>query len=282
MFQKELKTETPEHCKNIIRHAILSSILSNKKKFSREYGEMVIMVDSRTYWRKAVFSQYKACRKVARDASDIDWTFIFDMIKEIREDLITHFPYKVIQVDDAEADDLIAVLCKWTQENDLDTSGLEELSKKTLIISSDGDFKQLHSYNNVRQYAPAMKKYVEKPKNVQHYINEHIAKGDRGDGVPGVLGVDNSFVDKIRQPALKKDRLEEFIHKGINACRNDEEIRNYQRNELLISFEKIPNELSNKIIQTFESCKINGSQGKIFSYLVKNDCRLLLGSIEDF
>ena len=281
-FKKDLIPGAEEQNRNIIRHAILYSILSNKKKFNKDYGQVVICCDDRKYWRRDLFPQYKAHRKTNRKQSDLDWNFIFSVMDEMKQDLIENFPYKVLQVDKCEADDLIAVLAKWSQDNDLVQEGIIEESRKLMIISSDGDFKQLHQFSNVKQFSPIQKKLVERPKSVPAFIREHIASGDRGDGIMNVLSNDNSFVDNIRQTPMYKERLAEFVLTGVNACRNDIETRNWHRNETLISFEKIPKDISDSIISAFNSCEVKGSQGKIFKYMVKNDFRLLIDKIEDF
>ena len=282
VFSKEIGNNTLEQNKDLIRHAILSSVLANKKKFHQEYGEIVIACDDRNYWRRDKFEYYKASRKTNREASDIDWKTIFACMDEVRDDLIKFFPYKIVQVENCEADDIIAVLSKWTQDNDFDQFGIEEIPKPTLIISSDKDFAQLHKYSNVRQYSPMFKKYVKSPPSIQKFINEHIAKGDSGDGIPSILNTDSCLVDKIRQSPMMKKRLEEFATLGIAACKNETEIRNWHRNELLISFEKIPEEISNKILEEFNKERPKFNRNNIFTYLVKNKMRLLLDVVEDF
>ena len=282
MLEKDLKSDDIEGNKNLIRHAILSSILSNKKKFQGEYGsDVVIACDGFNYWRKDEFVHYKAGRKKAREDSNLDWKFIFDVMGQIREDLKENFPYKIIRVDRAEADDVIASIAKWTQSNDLSTTGIEEIPKKTLIISSDGDFKQLHKFSNIRQYSPMFKKYVEKPKNVQEFIYTHIAKGDRGDGIPSILNPDDCFVEGIRQKAMSSVRLGEFIKFGVDSCKNDTEKRNWHRNEKLISFEKIPTDIEDAIIAVFNE-PANTNKNRIFKYLIDNQMRLLLNDIDSF
>ena len=282
MFEKDLISGDIEGNKDLLRHAILSSIVSNKKNFQGEYGsDVVIACDGFNYWRKNEFAHYKAGRKKAREDSKLDWKFIFEVMAQVREDLKENFPYKVVRVERAEADDVIACIAKWTQSNDLSTTGIEEIPQKTLIISSDGDFKQLHRFSNIRQYSPMFKKYVEKPKNVQEFIHTHIAKGDKGDGIPSILNPDTCFVEGVRQKAMSAVRLEEFVKFGIEACKNDTEKRNWQRNEKLISFEKIPTDIEESIIAAFNE-PVNGNKNKIFKYLVANRMRLLLNDIDSF
>jgi 5'-3' exonuclease len=138
-FQRELAGNESE-VKNLIRHVTLSTLKSYKKKYGKEYGELVICCDGRKYWRREFFPNYKAGRKKAREASHLNWTLIFDTLSEMREDIAKYFPYKVMHMDRAEADDIIAVLAKWTQTNGLVQQGLVEDPQKVLILSSDGDF----------------------------------------------------------------------------------------------------------------------------------------------
>ena len=281
-FTKEIKNNTLDQNKDLIRHAIFSSILSNKKKFHQEYGEVVIACDDRNYWRKDKFEYYKANRKTAREASSIDWETIFECMGGVREDLIQFFPYKVIRVGNCEADDIIAVLSKWTQDNDLVQFGIEEIPKPTIIISSDKDFAQLHKYSNIRQYSPMLKKYIKSPPSIQKFINEHIIRGDAGDGVPSVLCPDDFFVNKAvygRATPVTKSVIEKFSNR---ENLNDLEKSRYDRNEMLVSFEKIPAGIEDSILEEFLRERPKFNRNNIFNYLIKNKMRLLMDSIEDF
>lgn len=281
-FQRELKGNEAE-VKNLIRHVTLSTIKSYKKKYSKEFGQIVICCDGRKYWRKEVFEHYKASRKKNRDASDLDWKLIFDTLSEMREDLGKYFPYKVVHVDRAEADDVIAVLTKWAQENELIQQGLVEEAQKVLILSSDKDFKQLQLKWDVKQWSPMQKKYVTATKSeIVDWMVEHIAKGDSGDGIPNILSADDVFVKGERQKVMSSKRLDEFLDKGIDACRNDDERRNWDRNKRLVDFAYIPEDVEKQIVDTYLSSKPNGDKMTIMNYLIANKCRLLLDELEDF
>lgn len=285
-FQRELKG-TESEVKNLIRHVTLSTLKSYKKKYGKEYGEMVIACDGRKYWRKEYFEHYKASRKKNRDASDLDWKLIFDTLSEMRQDLADNFPYRVVHVDRAEADDIIAVLTEWVQTNDLIVEGLMEEPQKVLILSSDKDFKQLQlapfSSGNVRQWAPMQKKYITaSKKEIMDFTIEHIVKGDAGDGIPNILSKDDVFVTGERQKPVSAKRLAEFLEKGHDACRNDEEKRNWQRNAILVAFDNIPKDVKESIVETYLSNKPKGDKMSVYNYLVKHRCRLLLEEVEDF
>ncbi len=285
-FQRELKG-TESEVKNLIRHVTLSTLKSYKKKYGKEYGELVIACDGRSYWRKEIFEHYKASRKKMRDSSDLDWKLIFDTLSEMRDDLSKHFPYKVIHLNRAEADDVIAVMTEWCQTNNLVREGLVEEAQPVLILSSDKDFKQLQlapfSSGNVRQWSPMQKKYVTASKQeIMDFTIEHIAKGDTGDGIPNVLSKDDVFVVGERQKPVSAKRLAEFIEKGKDACRNDEERRNWDRNARLVAFDNIPEDVKKDIVDAYLNTKPTGDKMSIMNYLIEHRCRLLLDEIEEF
>lgn len=273
-FSADIKKNSTGDKKDLIRHVALSSIKAYKKKYAKDYGDIVICCDGRNYWRREFFQQYKGMRKKARDASDLDWAMIFDTLSEIREDLKEHFNYKVIHLDRCEADDVIAVLAESTQE-----FGRHEA---VMIVSSDKDFKQLHVHDNVKQFSPMLKKQIVINKKELHaWLIEHIVKGDAGDGVPNILSKDDTLVSGERQKPVSAKRLQEFINNGFIACKNDEERRNWHRNVTLVDFKFIPEEIKNTVLEAYEQ-PAKGNKAAIMNYLIKNKCRLLLNEIEDF
>ena len=139
---------------SLIRHMILNILRTHVRKFRGEYGEVVLCCDNRKYWRKEFFPFYKAGRKKSREKSDLDWHLIFDMLAKFKSELRENFPYKVIDVEGAEADDIIGTLAP-----------RHVMHEDVLIISSDGDFLQLQMYNgrspySIKQYNPAQKKFL--------------------------------------------------------------------------------------------------------------------------
>lgn len=273
-MQSELKTDDAAKKKDLIRHIAISSIKSYKKKYGKDYGEVVIASDGRGYWRKDFFPNYKASRKKGREASDLDWKFIFETLNEIREDIKKYFPYRVVHVDKCEADDVIAVLSLETQE-----FGKHQ---PVMIISSDKDFKQLQKYDNVAQFSPYLKKQIKvSKKELNEWMIEHIVKGDSGDGIPNILSSDDVFVNEERQKAVSGKRLDEFFKDGFKACKTDVERRNWHRNATLVSFEYIPEDVKKIILDEYEKPS-SGDKNSVMNYLIKNKCRLLLDELEDF
>ena len=246
---------------------ILSSLLMYKQKFGSEYGELVICCDSPKSWRKDVFPFYKANRKSYRENSDFDWKKIFLILNKIRNELRESFPYRVIEVDGAEADDII---------------GQFSLNAKqpVLILSSDKDFIQLQSNPNVKQYSIIQKKYLNGI-NPDTYLKEHIIKGDRGDGIPNILSDDDTFVSEKRQNKLQKIKIESWIQMDPQEFCNDRMYRNYCRNEQLVSLHKTPSDIIDKIVDLYKNYKDNG-RSKLFNYFVKHKLKNLMEHIQEF
>ena len=274
--------DNPE-AKSLIMHMILTTLLSYKKKFGKEYGQLVIATDSKKYWRKEVFPLYKGHRKRDREKSDVDWAFIFECMNEVKDALREHFPYKLIEVEGAEADDVIACLAKYSQENELKQIGIFDGEPEPLmIVSSDTDFMQCQQYPNVKQWSPMQKKMIKPSTSLQEFIVAHICQGDAGDGIPNICSPENSLFDKIRQRPFKTARLAYFLNKGIDACKDEDERRRYQLNDRLIDFKYIPQSIYDAVINEYETQKPTGGKQKVFNFLIKNRMRHLLENAGDF
>jgi len=265
----------------IVRHMILNSIRGLVHRFKQDYpGDVVIAVDGPAPWRRDIFPHYKAKRREGRDESKTDWESVFGLIHIIKEEIRDNFHYKVVQLDNVEADDIIAVLCKKEQ-----TGVNIAKNEKILIISGDKDFQQLQKYPNVSQYAPIQKKMIE-TQNPQEYIFEHIMRGDTSDGISNFLSPDDTFVNKIKQKPIQKKKLSYWIDtlmKGEDPktfC-NEYHYRNYQRNQRLIDFDYIPDDMEEDIYNTYKNIKVQSKQ-KILPYLINNDLKELIGKIEEF
>jgi 5'-3' exonuclease len=260
---------------NMIRHMILNSIRMYNKKYRDDYGEMVICCDGPNTWRREYFPEYKANRKKGRDDSGLDWNEVFRILNLVRDEISTNLPYKVIQLDGCEADDIIGTLVFETQE-----FGKDEPVK---IISSDKDFIQLQKFKNVSQFSPMQKKEV-KDKNPHTYLFNHIIKGDSGDGVPNVKSADNTFVEEgLRQTPIRAKQIEEWLDNSekLSEVMDSEIYRNYQRNKTLIDLTQIPENISTSIINKFNNTK-KPMQMRVLNYLIKKRCNQLIESVEEF
>ena len=259
----------------LLRHMILNSIRANKTKF-KEYGELIIACDDKNYWRKDIFPYYKASRKTQRQQSELDWNAIFGCLNKVRDELKEFFPYRVIQSEKAEADDVIATLCI-----EFGSEGIAS-GEKILILSGDKDFVQLQKYANVDQYNPVLKKYI-RHSNPKQYIIEHIIRGDRTDGIPNVLSNDDVFVQNLRQKPLTKKKINEII----NDLDDGELLyaaswyRNYQRNQQLVDLSFVPDYVRKDVMKQYNE-QNNKDRSKLFNYFINYNLKNLVESIGDF
>lgn len=256
---------------NMVRHMILNSIRSYKTKFGDEYGELIIACDNTNYWRKQAFPYYKANRKKNQEASEMDWKAIFECMNKIRSELKEYFPYRVIDVESAEADDIIGTLVK---EFGADIGGAP-----ILILSGDKDFIQLHTYSNVSQYDPTRKKWINHD-DPNKFLKEHIMKGDAGDGVPNILSNDNCFVVGDRQKPLTTKKMDNLMHLDISQY-DSVVARNYQRNAQLIDLSFTPKEIRSKVMEQYNA-QSGRDRSKLMNYFIANRLKNLMENISEF
>jgi hypothetical protein len=258
---------------DLVRHMVLNSLRSYRSRFHNEYGELVLCYDSKKYWRRDFFPNYKANRKKDRENSGLDWALIFDTLNNIRDEVREYFPYKVLEVEGAEADDIIASIV-------FHISKTPSEFEKVLVLSGDKDFIQLQKNNFVKQYAPVQKKFINGiDPNI--YIKEHVLKGDRSDGVPNFLSPDNTFIDELRQKPLAKKKLEAWVEMNPQDFCSEEMMRNYQRNTTLIDLEYIPQELQERIIEEYRK-PAKGDRAGLLNYFITKRLRNLMNDIGDF
>tara|TARA_B100000575_G_C23142990_1_gene665793 strand:+ start:9228 stop:10070 length:843 start_codon:yes stop_codon:yes gene_type:complete len=256
---------------DLIRHMILNSLRMHRSKNRSKFGELVICCDGKRNWRYDYFPNYKFKRRDARKTSSMDWNELFRITNMVLEELKSNFPYKVIEHERCEADDIIAAIAENTQE----FGHYEEV----LIISSDKDFAQLQKFKNVKQYSPIKKSWIVE-KTPRKQLAELILKGDQADGIPNVLSSDHVFVDGIRQTPMRSKQLEKLIE---DPKSNGEDIyRNYLRNRKLIDLSETPEDIKNEVIHNFKKQDKWHNKGKVFPYLVEKRCRRLLEDVRDF
>ena len=261
---------------NMVRHMVLNSLRSYRSKFMNEYGELVIACDNTNYWRRQVFPYYKANRKKNQEKSDLDWKAIFECLNKIRAELKEFFPYRVIDVEAAEADDVISTL---VSEFGTEEEILMGLNEKILILSGDKDFIQLHRYQNVKQYDPTRKKWITH-NNPEQFLKEHIMKGDSSDGIPNILSSDNCFVIGERQRPLTAKRLEQYL--AVDPKTMETTVaRNYFRNAQLIDLTNTPKEIREKVMEQFNS-QHDKNRSKLMNYFIAMKLKNLTEHLNEF
>ena len=261
---------------DLVRHMVINSLRMYRTKFFKKYGELVICCDDKNYWRRELFPYYKIHRKKDRDESGLDWNMIFTVLNGIRDDIREKFPYKVIQIEHAEADYIIGSLCHRFGHLGITNGSAEPI----LILSSDKDFMQLQKYANVEQYSPMQKKFIT-CSNPARYMHEHILKGDRGDGVPNFLSDDDVFVNGKRQKPLATKKIDAWNGMRPEDYCDERMLRNYRRNQQLVDLDFIPEDIQNEANEIFDNYKLN-ERGKIFNYFIEKKMKNMMEVIGDF
>ena len=255
---------------SLVRHMILNTIRTYVKKFKDSHGpEIVIACDNKNYWRREIFPFYKAGRKKARDSSGHDWNTIFECLNKIRQELKDFSPYKVVEVETCEADDIIATLVQKYSS-----------TQKIMILSSDKDFAQLQKFPNVDQYSPILKKYIKEPFPAVQ-LKQLIIRGDKGDGIPNILSSDDVFVTGSRQKPITENKILKWMNEDPNLFCEGEMKRNYSRNESLIDFTKIPEYLKLNILAKYDESEAHTKQ-VFMNYMIQNRLKNLLEVIDEF
>jgi hypothetical protein len=260
---------------NLVKHIILNNIRMYRVKYPEAtWGKLTICTDSKS-WRKDVYPQYKANRTASKEKdTKRDWDEIYRLINLTIDDLKSNFPYSIIGVPKAEADDVIGAL----------TAHLTRpmAAEPVVIISADKDFIQLHRLGEVIQYSPMQQKMVKVDSPIK-YMFEHLMKGDSGDGVPNVLSPDNAFTDKIRQTPMRKKVIEEWWEDRdrLKEVMPPEAFRNYMRNREMIDLSRTPKNIKDAAINALEDYKYNG-RSDILTYLIENKMKMLIECAGEF
>ena len=154
-------------------------------------------------------------------------------------------------------------------------------SKPVLIMSGDKDFIQLHKFSNVSQYDPVRKRWINHD-NPEKYLIEHIAKGDRGDGIPNILSKDDCFING-RQKPLRSKVLNTFVD-----MRNIEEIENYHtehktnwnRNRRLVDLSLVPDYIKDEVKKQYNEEHSDG-RDQLYAYFIDKKLKGLMENIGD-
>ncbi|MDR1452200.1 MAG: hypothetical protein LBI57_07745 [Helicobacteraceae bacterium] len=229
-----LKKRELMYSKNHLRTAFLSRLFALLKRF-RRYGKLQILADSGKYWRAEIFAGYKKKRAVRRLQDDVDWDALHAAQDSIAAEMRENLPYALISVDGMEADDLIALSCRFHAPK----------NKRHLIISSDKDLTQLLREPNFSQWSVGKRSFLEYDPDA---FKAHILRGDSSDSVPSIYFDDDRLIKSNGRRRLTDAKLKEVdissVEKFRESYKNDPELEritaNYRRNRALIDLRNIP------------------------------------------
>jgi len=220
----------------IIVDSIYRSMLKTKS------NEVIIALDSTNVWRKDIFPRYKESRKKQREKVKIDWSKFYGEQNKIFEDISRYLPFKVLQVDRTEADDVIGVIV------------LNYKNKSFVIISTDEDYKQLLS-KRTKLYQPIKKKWVE-CSNPEKFIVMKCLGGQVKDGIFNVITPIDWPAEK-RKPSLGEEKVRRIIERGYEDWLVSEgAVDRFDLNRQLIDFRCVPENIKNDIIEKYKNYKL--------------------------
>lgn len=237
------------------KYLFTKSMMTTIKLFS---PRQIIVAMDKSSWRKDVYKEYKANRKISRDASAIDFDKFFAMMEIFFEDMKeTISNVSFIRIDKCEADDIIAVISK-------------NITANSIIVSTDKDLNQLLQYKHIKQYDPINKKYFNVTNPIQE-LNIKVLTGDAGDNVPGIM------------PKCGPVKAAKLINEGlITVTSNSILMANYNRNRQLIDFNFIPKEIEQVIKNEYNKYSYKPLDGrKLFNFFIKHKLSAMLEEVQE-
>ena len=232
------KAEREAKVEDVHLYRMLNTLRMVNVKYRKHYGKMVICVDRKPYWREEQFPNYKKNRK-PMDRT-MDWRAFFDNGDIILDACKNVFGWKVLDLPKMEADDSIGVLVH------------KFLNEKHMIISPDGDYKQLQIYPNVSQFDVIRnKKVIEK--YPERWLRFKIITGDKKDGIPNIVSDVNTFMTEgARQNSIKNEDKQSWSETESPMFFCDQEmLERFNFNEKMLDMSKVPEEQVKQILDGY-------------------------------
>lgn len=211
-----------------------------RSNFERELDEadaidIVFAMDDKLShsFRKDLYPEYKAHRALVKRQYQIQpiKDYIIDVIfKEL--DIEKEYGYHLVKVEGAEGDDVIATTLIKLNDNYIGR----------MLIASDHDFLQIDGLREFDLFGKEAKRDLGgEIVDAHDYLVGKILMGDRSDNIKQV------FTRCGPKTALKWTKDKDALRKTL---KEDHALASrYLLNKKIISFEDIPDELSNKILQ---------------------------------
>lgn len=269
LFTRDVGLETPDPDFQLWKYLMISNIIESLYKV-KNVREVILAVDDKKRWRTLYFPRYKESRKKQRDKkTEVDWNQMFAQMESLFSDIRKNLPFKIIKVRQAEADDVIAILC------------MEVLEGKKHIISNDEDFLQLCS-PEINLYNPSKQKNIV-CKDTEKFLIEKCLLGQAKDDIfnvktPSDWGQTPETEGK-RRPGFGAAALTKVMEYGWEKWLNDNNLNeNFKRNRVLIDFNMIPKAIRSNIRKAYETYELPNPEN-IYKYFKHNKFN---GFLEDF
>lgn len=255
----EFDTETPNI--QLWKYFIIDSIY--KSLFKEDVGEIILAIDDRKSWRKLFWDRYKESRKGKREASKINWDVFHHEYKKFTDEIQDHLPFKVLLVENAEADDIIGIIAN--KDN-----------REYTIISNDEDYLQLVS-DRVKLYNPNKSQFMECA-NTEEFIIKKSLTGQPKDDIFNIKTPLDWPLGK-RKPGFGDVSAKKVMDYGYEKWLLENNlVERFHINRTLIDFKLIPCVIKNRILNEYNNYKL-APPDKIYNFFYNNK---FTGYLEDF
>jgi hypothetical protein len=239
-FVKDIGATSVNPHWNLWRYMVFDAMYKSLHRIETA-KEIVLAVDDRLSWRKLYFNRYKESRKTKRDKSGVNWQEYFKEQSDFIYNIEKSIPFKVLHIQNAEADDVIGIICL-------------EGKDKYVVISTDEDYLQLCS-KNVRIYNP-IKKEDMICENTEEFLVKKSLTGQSKDDIfniktPLDWGQTPETFGK-RKPGFGPKSAEKIMKAGyVEWLEENELTERYKLNRNLIDFNKVPKVIKNRIMTSY-------------------------------
>lgn len=225
---------------------------------------MMVALDSReTNWRKDIYKDYKFGRKAKnKRLHNVDW----DIFRKAKDDMalfLKNIGSLVIEVDKAEADDIIYCIAR--------------LSHNVVVVSVDGDMMQLAKWG-AKIYNPKSLSFVEEL-NPSYFLEHKVIIGDSSDYIHSIRGTMTDKKSVWPSTIMKKSESAGILNYFADNKDENKEIelvlpsgviktspaKLYVRNKKLIDMEYIPQAMTDLILNRWKEealkigCDVNSA-----------------------
>ena len=222
----------------------LKSIIDIIGKKIFDTSTVIFCMDSpkENIWRNELMKGYKADRcdlstktNFKQVFNETYTTIIPKIIKENKDRI------HKIRIDKLEADDIIAVICKYYEK--------KYSEEKVYLISGDKDFLQLGRENLIFINYKSKKPFTLTVEEAKEQLKLKILNGDCSDNILTIFPKDKKILSLKKRKELieNEDKLKEYLDE------NPEIKEKYKINCKMIDFNFIPKELQKEIIKEIKN-----------------------------
>jgi 5'-3' exonuclease len=220
----------------------LKSIIDLIGKVTFANAKVIFCMDSprQNVWRMELTKEYKADRCDLTAKANFKPTFEKTYSKIIPKIIKENTNISKLRLDKLEADDIIAVICKYYEKKYPD--------EKVYIVSGDKDFLQLGRDNVIFINYKTKKPLILSEEQAKEELKMKILNGDCSDNIVTIFPKDRKLLSlKKRKELIENDSsLQEYFKE------NPDIKKKYDINCQMIDFNYIPKDLKKNILVEYK------------------------------